>query len=61
MFEEWMEDLENTVYVYFSQDLDSLVELYGIDLEYYFENDYSAMEVVTDIQNMLEEDDFEDE
>jgi len=60
MYEEWLEDLENTVYVYFSQDLDSIVEFYGLDLEYFFDNDYSVMDVVTEIQSIIEEDDFDD-
>jgi hypothetical protein len=60
MYEEWLEDLENTVYVYFSQDLDSLVDFYGLDLEYFYDSDYSVMDVVTEIQSIIEEEDFDD-
>jgi hypothetical protein len=59
-FEEWRDDLENTVYVYFSEELDELEEYYGLDLMYYYENDYSPMSVVLDIQAIRENDDFDD-
>lgn len=60
MFEDWLEDLENTVYVYFSEDLDSLVSLYGLDLSYYYDNDYSVMDVVSEIQSFIEDEEFGD-
>jgi hypothetical protein len=59
-FEEWREELENTVYVYFSEELDDFEEYYGLDLIYYYENDYSPLDVVTEIQSIVEEDDFDD-
>lgn len=60
MFEDWLEDVENTVYVYFSKDVEVLSEMYGLDLNYYFENDYSPMDVVSEIQSIIEEDEFDD-
>jgi hypothetical protein len=59
-FEEWREELENNVYVYFSEELDELEQYYGLDLMYYYENDYSPLDVVTEIQSIVEEDDFDD-
>jgi hypothetical protein len=61
MFDEWLEELENTVYVYFSDDLDSLVSYYGINLDYYYDNDYSVMDVISEIQRLIEDEEFDDE
>lgn len=56
MFDEWLEEVENAVYVHFHEDLDFFVDTYGLDLDYYFENDFSPMMIVHDVQELLEGD-----
>jgi hypothetical protein len=60
-FDIWLEDVENTVYVYFSDDLDSLISEYNLDIDYLYENDYSSMDIVRKIQSIIEGDDFYDD
>lgn len=60
-FDTWLEDVENTVYVYFSDDLDSLISEYNLDIDYLYENEYSSMDVVRKIQSIIEGDDFDDD
>jgi hypothetical protein len=56
MFDDWIEEVENTVYVHFQEDLDFFVDMYGLDLDYYFENGSTPMMIVNEIQEFLEED-----
>lgn len=59
MFDEWIEEVENLVYVYFNSDLNFFVNTYDLDLNFYFSDEYTPMMMVSEIQSLLEqEEDF---
>lgn len=55
-YEQWLEEVENSVYVYLRSDLEEFLDEFGLDLYTYYEANYSPEDVVAVIDEMIEYD-----
>lgn len=54
-FDSWYEEVDNVVYAYMSADLSIFEEDFSLDLEDLYNREYTPMEVVYHLQELLEE------
>lgn len=59
-FFEWVEFVDDTVFAYFGEPLSDFEERFGVDMENYFELGYSVDQVISDFQDMIEEEEYEE-
>lgn len=60
-FNEWMENLDDSVYAFFSESLSDFEGRFGLDLEGFFESGVEPDDIVYEIQKLIEEEEYQGE
>lgn len=60
-FDSWYEDVDNIVYAYFGEGLSDLEDLYRIDLNYFFEAGENPKNIISILQNIIEDEEYRDD
>lgn len=55
---DWLEEVDNVIYMYFHDDLADLEEMYSLDLRSLYEKNSSSEEVISHIQEKIEEEEY---